>query len=92
MFRRRNNIHMFIMQPMWTFSTMVRTWISINMFEAQALLPQKRKYSKSINDEHGKHCFSFNSINNMSNIKKTMMYISAKSIRDIQSIIPHTKI
>ena len=77
---------------MRTFSAMVRTWISRNMFESQAFLPQKRKYSKSINDEHGKRCFSFKSINNMRNIKQTMMYISAKSIRDIQSIIPHKKI
>ena len=73
---------------MWTFLAIVRTWISRNMFEAQALLPQKRKYSKSINDEHGQHCFSFSSINNMNNLKKIVMYISAKSTRDIQSIIP----
>ena len=77
---------------MQSFSSIVRTFISRNMFEAQAFLPQKRKYSKSINDEHGQYCFSFISINNMRNIKKTMMYISAKSIRDIQSITPHKNI
>ena len=77
---------------MQTFSTMVRNWISRNMFEAQAFLLQKRKYSKNINDEHGQCCFSFSSINNMNNLKKIVMYISVKSTRDIQSIIPYKKI
>ena len=77
---------------MQTFSAMVRTWVSRKIFEPQALLGQKRKYSKRINSENGQCCFSSSPINNMSNLKQASMYISASVIMDIQSIISHEKI